>query len=178
MAKSRSDDDGFEEKPRPRSQGRPVKRSEDDYEEDDRPARRSRPAARRHEEDEEDDRPRRKRSRDGAMSGIIPYRNVLALVAYYCGFGSLIAILGGIAIAMATIGGRNSPILIFILIGVGGLLALLGIILGILGLTYVGKHPEAKGTGHAITGIIMGSLEIIGLIAVSILFGAAWFHLR
>ena len=35
---------------------------------------------------DEDDRPRRKRSKSGALSGIIPYRNGMALTAYYCGF--------------------------------------------------------------------------------------------
>jgi hypothetical protein len=185
MAKSRSDDEGFEENPRPRSQGRPSRRDDDDgddrsarrarnrrdedEDDDDRPARRAR--SRREDDEDDDDRPRRKRSRDGGGSGIIPYRNPLALIAYYSGFGSLISILGSVALAMLTIGQRVNVLLIGILMfGVGGLLALLAVICGILGLTYVNKHPKARGTGHAVTGLIMGGIEILALIGL-ILFG-------
>src|SRR6516165_5140956 len=45
--------------------------------------------------DEKDDgRPRRRRSRDGAVSTIIPYRNGKALAAYYCGIFGLVPGLG------------------------------------------------------------------------------------
>jgi hypothetical protein len=169
MAKSRSDDEDFEDDARPRR--RPAQRS--DEEDDDRPARRSR--RRDEEEDDEDDRPRRRRSREREGPGMIPYRNVMALVAYYCGFGSLIAILGSIAIIMIMVDRTNPLVILVLMYGVGGLLGLMGIIFGIVGLSYAGKHPKARGTGHAITGIIMGSLEVLGLIGI-FLVGVAMFQ--
>jgi hypothetical protein len=93
--------------------------------------------------DEEFDRPRKKvrnirRDPAGdAVSTIIPYRNGMALAAYYLGVFSLIPCLG-------------------LLLGPAGL------IFGILGLRYVKKNPTAKGTGHAIAGIIMGGLATLG----------------
>ena len=38
----------------------------------------------------------------------------------------------------------------------GPILGPIALILGILGLRTVRKHPEAKGTAHAIVGIILG----------------------
>ena len=107
---------------------------------------------------EELDRPR-KRVRDirrdpaeEAVSTIIPYKNGRALAAYYLGVFSLIPCVG-------------------LLLGPAGL------ILGILGLRYVKAHPTAKGTGHAIAGIILGGLTTLfnwgGLIAAVIMGGWA-----
>lgn len=36
------------------------------------------------------------------------------------------------------------------------------LVLGILGLRYVKADPTAKGTGHAIAGIILGGLTMLG----------------
>lgn len=72
-----------------------------------------------------------------AVSTIIPYKNGRALVAYYLGVFSLIPCLG-------------------LLIGPGAL------VLGILGLRYAKANPTAKGTGHAIAGIILGGLTTLG----------------
>src|SRR5438876_673791 len=82
------------------------------------------------EDDEQDDnRPRRKRSRGGTLSRVVPYRNVMALAAYYCGFGGLISILGSIALLKAFGESvRWALVLGFVL---GGLLALLAAVLGI-----------------------------------------------
>jgi hypothetical protein len=72
-----------------------------------------------------------------AVSTIIPYKNPRALIAYYLGVFSLIPCAG-------------------LLLGPAAF------ILGILGLRYVKVHPTAKGTGHAIAGIVLGSLTTLG----------------
>jgi hypothetical protein len=145
MAKSRSDDEGFDETPRA-----PSARRRDDEENDEHP-------------------PRRKRSKGGALSGIIPYRNGMALAAYYSGFGGLITILGSVALLKASIPQANSRLVFSLLFAGGGFLAFLANIFGILGLRSVTSNPDAKGTGHAVTGLIMGVLEIIGLLALLML---------
>ncbi len=86
----------------------------------------------------------RRNPAEEAVSTIIPYKNGRALAAYYLGVFSLIPCAG-------------------LLLGPAGL------ILGILGLRYVKAHPTAKGTGHAIAGIVLGGLTTLfnwgGLIA-------------
>lgn len=93
------------------------------------------------EESEGTPRVRRRRIRreddDDAISSIIPYKNGRALAAYYFGVFSLIPCLG-------------------LLLGPAAL------ILGILGLRYVKAHPTAKGTGHAVAGIVLGGLTTLG----------------
>lgn len=90
-------------------------------------------------EDEPDDRPRRPRPRPGGrrndegVSTIIPYHNGLALAGYYLGVFSLVPVLGLI-------------------------LGPLGVIFGIIGLRKVSANPEIKGTGHAITAIVLGGI--------------------
>lgn len=102
-------------------------------------------------EEEEEERPRRSRRdirRDPAgeaVSTIIPYKNGRALIAYYLGVFSLIPC-------------------------AGALLGPAALILGILGLRYVRAHPKAKGTGHAIAGIILGGLTTLGHLVVFIFF--------
>jgi hypothetical protein len=71
------------------------------------------------------------------VSSVIPYKNGKALAAYYCGVFSLIPC-------------------------AGLLLGPIALILGILGFFYVRAHPQAKGTGHALAGIILGSLTTLG----------------
>ncbi|HZV06439.1 MAG TPA: zinc-ribbon domain-containing protein [Gemmataceae bacterium] len=97
------------------------------------------------EEEEEEEAPKsrkmaRKIRRDPteeAVSTIIPYKNGRALIAYYLGVFSLIPCAG-------------------LLLGPAAL------VLGILGLRYVKAHPTAKGTGHAIAGIVLGGLTTLG----------------
>jgi hypothetical protein len=67
------------------------------------------------------------------VSTFIPYKNPKALAGYYCGFFALIP-------------------------GVGLILAVVAFVLGIQGVRYATIHPEAKGTAHAITGIILGAV--------------------
>jgi hypothetical protein len=121
---------------------------DDDYDdEEDRPRRRS---ARR-EEDDDDVRPRRRRrdddDDDNFVRSLVPTRNPKALAAYYCGIFGLIPVLG------------------FIL----GPIALL---FGILGMRHANFYRKAKGGGHAIAGLILGPLGVIGSIVEVILFNA------
>jgi hypothetical protein len=60
---------------------------------------------------------------DGGMSSLIPYRNARALTGYYLSFLALIP-------------------------AVGVILGPIAVILGIMGIAYASKHPDAKGTGH------------------------------
>lgn len=71
-----------------------------------------------------------------AVSTIIPYKNVRALIAYYLGVFSLIPC-AGLVLGPAAV------------------------VLGILGLRYVKANPTAKGTGHAIAGIVLGGLTTL-----------------
>src|SRR5262249_31152071 len=90
---------------------------------------------------------------DEPVSTIIPYRNGYALAAYYCGVFGLIPLAG------------NG-------------LAPLALVLGVLGLRYVRNHPTAKGTAHAIVGIVLGVLEtlfywgVVAFVAVGILLAS------
>jgi hypothetical protein len=82
---------------------------------------------------EDDDAP--DEEEDGLVSTIIPYRNPKALAAYYCGFFALLP-------------------------GIGIFIGLVAVVLGILGLRYTYVNPSAKGTAHAITGIVLGLVSI------------------
>ena len=133
MAKSRDESEDFQEEPRPR-------RSRDEGIVPERPPRGPRES---HEDEEEIDRPRQRRPRsaerrrdDSAVSTMIPYHNGMALTAYYLGVFGLIPVAGLV-------------------------LGPLGLILGILGLRNARRDPEVKGTGHAITGIVLGGIAIV-----------------
>lgn len=80
-----------------------------------------------------------------AISTLIPYKNGRALAAYYFGVFSFIPCLG-------------------LVLGPAAL------VLGFLGLRYAGANPTAKGTGHAIAGLIMGCLTTLGNWGALILF--------
>jgi len=73
----------------------------------------------------------------------------MALISYYCGVFSLIP-------------------------GIGLVLAPVALVLGILGLRYKGKNPTAGGTAHAIVGIVIGTLVLLGYVVLiaSIVAGA------
>jgi hypothetical protein len=93
-------------------------------------------------DEEEDDRPRRKKrsSSAGGVDAVIPFRNGMALMAYYFGvFGLIGCVLGG----------------------VGGVVGIAPIILGILGLMKASKDPEARGRVHAWVGIGLGAFEVL-----------------
>jgi hypothetical protein len=88
--------------------------------------------------------PRQPNPTDEAVSTLIPYRNGLALAAYYCGVFSLIPI-AGLALGPLALG------------------------FGIAGYRFARKYPKAKGTGHSIAGIILGTLTSLGNWGVAIL---------
>jgi hypothetical protein len=94
---------------------------------------RPRPRRPRYEDEEEEPDERR---RYDPVETFIPYRNPKALIAYYLGVFALIPCLG-LALGPAAL------------------------ILGIMGLRYSGRHPEARGAGHAITGIVLGALTAL-----------------
>ena len=70
------------------------------------------------------------------LGGLIPYKNPQALLAYYFGVFSLIPLLG-------------------ILLGV------IAIILGIMGLGFAKRNPQAKGVVHAWVGIVLGAFSVL-----------------
>jgi hypothetical protein len=85
-----------------------------------------------------------------ATGGVIPYKNVPALIAYYLGVFSLIPCLG-------------------IPLGIGA------VILGIIGLVKYKKTPQVRGVVHAWIGIALGSLMFLlytGLIVFSFVMSA------
>lgn len=86
---------------------------------------------------------------DSTFSGLIPYKNSRALIAYYLGVASMIPFFG-------------------IFFGIAAF------ILGLKGLQFAKKYPESKGKVHAWIGIIAGGLFgtaylIIALILYSVL---------
>jgi hypothetical protein len=101
-----------------------------------RPAAEGRPPPRRRPADDEGE-----ADADDPVATIIPYRNGRALAAYYLGVFSLIPCLG-------------------LFLGPAAF------IFGILGLRYVRANPRAKGTGHAIAGIVLGSLTTLANIGM------------
>ena len=92
-------------------------------------------------DEEPDDRSRRRRPpdvrrHDDAVSTIIPYKNGMALAGYYVGVFGLIPC-------------------------VGLILGPLAVIFGIVGLRRVNRDPEIKGTGHAVTAIVLGGIATL-----------------
>jgi hypothetical protein len=96
-------------------------------------------------DEDEEDRPRKRRIRrddddgDGGVSSVIPYRNAMALTAYYTGvFGVIACFLGPLAIFGAV-----------------------PLICGVLGLMKASKDAEARGRVHAWVGVILGAIELL-----------------
>ncbi len=73
----------------------------------------------------------------GVVATVIPYKNVAALVAYYCAVFGLIP-------------------------GFGLILAPAGLICGIFGLRKRLREPRVKGLAHALVGLILGGLVTVG----------------
>ena len=109
---------------------------------------------RRYREDDDPDEPYHRRPEGDATGGLIPYKNPKALTAYYTGVFGLISIV--------------------LCLGIFGVVP---ITFGVLGLKHAKKHPEARGQGHAITGIVLGIIEVlcflgvIGVLAMSAIMG-------
>jgi hypothetical protein len=88
------------------------------------------------------------KTNDG-LNAVIPYKNVRALVAYYLGVFSVIP-------------------------PMGALLGIAALTLGILGLRFRRRNPEAGGAVHAWVGIALGGLFGLGyltLIALVVIAG-------
>ena len=81
---------------------------------------------------------------DNTMGGLIPFKNARALWAYYLGVFALVPCIG-------------FP------------LGIAALILGIKGLKFAELHPEARGKGHAWTGIILGTVCMIGYALLTLL---------
>lgn len=89
-----------------------------------------------------------------ALNLVIPYKNARALAAYYPGAFSVIP-------------------------PVGALLGIPALVLGILGLRFRRRKPEAGGSVHAWVGIILGGLFGLGylaLIALVVISGIVHHH--
>jgi hypothetical protein len=91
---------------------------------------RERPRPRRRRYDEDDD-----YEENDVVATLIPYKNGLALAAYYCGVFGFVPPLGLV-------------------------LGPVSLVLGIFGLRYSWRIPLAKGGIHAITGIILGIVDV------------------
>jgi hypothetical protein len=125
--KKRPDEEAIGQAPKERrGQDEPRRRPDDDFDDDPRPRRRR--------DDEEGD----------VTGGVIPYKNVKALMSYYCGVFSLIPC-------------------------VGIVLGPIAILLGFLGFSYANKHPRASGKAHAIVGIVLGTIVVVFHLTVGIL---------
>jgi len=109
-----------------------------------------RPRRPRDDDFDDEPRPRRRRYDDegDATGGLIPYKNGKALAAYYCGVFALIPCLG---LALGPI----------------------ALVFGFMGLKYAKEHPRAGGKGHAIAGIVLGSLVLLGHLGVIFVFAIA-----
>lgn len=84
-----------------------------------------------------------------ATGGIIPYKNVPALVGYYVGIFSFVGL--------------------FLLILPGVLMGIAAIVLGIAGLVKRSRQPHVRGMAHAIVAIVTGFISL----ALGLLVGAA-----
>ncbi|MCC9606783.1 hypothetical protein LOC68_16130 [Blastopirellula sp. JC732] len=88
-----------------------------------------------------------------ATGGIIPYKNLPALIGYYLGIVGLIPLIG-------------FPF------------GLAAVILGIMGLVKRNRQPEVKGSVHAVIAILFGLFSVVlyGLVIVGIIAAAASGH--
>lgn len=76
---------------------------------------------------------------ENATEFFIPYKNGLALAAYYIGLGSILC---------------------------GAFLGIPAIVLGILGIKKANRFPAARGKAHAWTGIILGAITTLATIVL------------
>ncbi|SRR6266478_1706612 len=114
---------------------------------------------------------------------IVPYRNPLALFAYYCVFlGFIIGIGATTAVVIFASGStlsedhiRFGKMVIYIGFVVGMIVELAAFLLGIFGLLYVRTHPTARGTGHALMGIVLGPVFIIAQLA-ALVYMISWIN--
>ena len=101
------------------------------------------PPQRRYREDDDPEEPYHRRPETDSTGGLIPYKNPKALTAYYTGVFGLISVV--------------------LCLGIFGIVP---IVFGVLGLKYAKKHPEARGQAHAITGIVLGIIEVLSFLGL------------
>ncbi|MCL4216238.1 MAG: hypothetical protein KJ052_04430 [Candidatus Hydrogenedentes bacterium] len=88
---------------------------------------------------------------DAVLQTFVPYKNPYGLIAYYCGVFAIIPCFG-------------------VLLGSAAL------VLGIMGVRYANAHPECRGKGHAITGIVLGTVFLLlNILGVLLVFGVSSF---
>jgi hypothetical protein len=78
--------------------------------------------------------------------------NGLAIAAGWLGIGAIVLAVIGFVVQIAAPGNGA------FCSGLGVLVALVGFVLGIIGLVQISKNPGQKGKGMAITGIVVGAL--------------------
>jgi hypothetical protein len=81
-----------------------------------------------------------------ATGGVIPYKNMPALLAYYLGILSLICCLFAVPFGIVPL------------------------VLGIVGLKRRAANPAIHGTAHAWIGIILGALNLVACLLIIVLF--------
>jgi ABC-type antimicrobial peptide transport system permease subunit len=90
--------------------------------------------------------------------------NAAAVAAGACGIGSIVAQL--LSLGLASV----DPSITSICSAAGGIAWIAGIVLGIVGLVQICRHPDQKGKAWAIIGIVLGILRIcIGVIMILLL---------
>jgi hypothetical protein len=77
-----------------------------------------------------------------ATGGVIPYKNMPALLAYYLGLASLICCIFATPFGIAPV------------------------VLGVIGLQRRAANPAVRGTAHAWIGIVLGAVNIVACIAI------------
>jgi hypothetical protein len=85
-------------------------------------------------------------SEGDSTGGVIPYKNMPALLAYYLGIASLIC-----CVVVTPFG-------------------IVPIVLGIIGLQKRAANPAIKGSVHAWIGIVLGAINFLGAIAFWVVF--------
>jgi hypothetical protein len=85
----------------------------------------------------------------------ISKNNQMALIAGILGLGSIAVALLGLLVSLVL------PAAFLIFCGLGLLMDLVALVLGIIGLVQLKNHPEQKGKGLAITGIVFGGLAVV-----------------
>jgi hypothetical protein len=83
-----------------------------------------------------------------------PKQNGLAIAAGWLGIGSILMFLIGFGLGLVV------AYVQVLCQGIAVVACLIALVLGILALVQIGKHPGQKGTGMAITGIVIGGLTL------------------
>jgi hypothetical protein len=103
------------------------------------------------------------------------------LFAYYCVFlGFIIGIGATTAVVIFASGStlseehiRLGKTVIYVGFVLGMMVELAAFLLGIFGLLYVRNHPTARGTGHAIIGLVLGPIFVIAQLA-ALIYMISW----